>query len=147
VNADVSGRGRAYWIASALWFVVILSFSRESFASGYTEGWMSRLLTYAGMEVSASVLAALNLIVRKCAHLVEYGVFGALLYRAWNLTWLSGRAWLGASALVLVAASIDEGMQALLPWRSGQIGDVLLDFLGGTAGAWLMTRISLRPPT
>jgi VanZ family protein len=49
--------------------------------------------------------------------------------------------------LVLVAASIDEGMQALLPWRSGQIGDVLLDFLGGTAGAWLMTRISLRPPT
>lgn len=72
-----------------------------------------------------------ELMLRKLAHLIEYGVLAFLLARA-----LSGHGWapkkiagVGFLLCLLYAAS-DEFHQSFVPGRYGKVRDVVLDSLG-----------------
>lgn len=106
---------------------------------------MSQLLAAWGLDLGPLV-GWLNLIVRKCAHLVEYAVFGALVFRAAQRTWPARDAFPTAIVLVVLTAAVDESAQARLVSRTGALKDVLIDALGGGVGAWVTARGRLSAP-
>ena len=109
--------------------MVILAASNETFSAGTSGRWMERLL---GREVPPSV----NITVRKMAHVLEYGVLAALVWRADHRT-------LVILGYALAVAVTDETRQSFTMTRSGSPWDVLLDFGGALAGM-LIVRTAVR---
>lgn len=95
-------------------------------------------------------LLRLHAIIRKCAHLGEYFVFGVLIFRAlrarqhgWRFRW-------ACMAILLAAlyAASDEFHQSFVPSRGPAVSDVLLDTEGAIAAqlvTWLALRRQVRP--
>lgn len=79
--------------------------------------------------------------VRKLAHFAEYFILGGLLWLDWRL--LGRGPLLLPLGLGLAAAGADEYLQTLIPGRSGQISDVLLDF-SGVAAAVILAQLLWR---
>lgn len=70
--------------------------------------------------------------VRKAAHFLEFFLLGLLLCLDAGRLGIR-RIWLPLG-LGLLAALTDETIQRFVPGRSGELADVLLDFVGSTAG-------------
>ena len=129
-------RSLTYWLPPLLWAAVILSASTDAFSSPNTGNVLERIAVWlVGHRLAPATLDTLNFFVRKCAHVTEYGILGALLFRAvrgerpsWNLRWAIVTVLLTAGV-----ASIDEIHQTFTLLRTGTWHDVLLD----TAGAAL----------
>jgi len=138
-NPAGTGEKLARWAAAALWFAFILSLSQEPFASSHTEGWLTQFFASLGIDVGP-VAGILNLIVRKCAHFVEYAVFGGLLYRAAQRTWPGGSAGAVALLLAVLGAACDELGQTQVVGRTPAFKDVVLDSCGGAGGVWIAMR-------
>jgi VanZ family protein len=96
-------------------------------------------------NVAEGTLVALHDFLRKCAHVVEYFVFGALLFRAFRTPAL-GWQWRWALLAILAAAlyaSSDEIHQIFVPSRGASIWDALLDTGGASVAqlaAWILNR-------
>ncbi len=83
-----------------------------------------------------------DLLLRKLAHLTEYAVLAALLFRALRgsgtlslarLLWLS-------SFLAILYAVTDEFHQRFVPGRTGALTDVLIDASGALLFCWFRSR-------
>lgn len=124
-----------YWLPPILWAAVILSSSTDSFSSANTGGVLGRIAVWlTGHPLASATLDALNLVVRKCAHVAEYGILGGLMFRAvrgerpsWRMRWA-----IAAIVLATSVASIDEIHQTFTLLRTGTWHDVLLDAVGAT---------------
>ena len=106
-----------YWLPPILWALVIFSFS--------------------SMQVTGTVdVYWKDFIVKKTAHLIEYGVLAILLYRAMvNSNVDKQKAfWLSILVAGLYGVS-DEFHQSFTPGREPTTRDVLIDTLGATIGA------------
>jgi VanZ family protein len=79
-------------------------------------------------------------IVRKCAHITEFGIFALLVLRAlrqplppgngvWHWTQFAESLWLS-----LFYAATDEFHQTYVPFREGCIRDVMIDGFGAVLG-------------
>lgn len=74
-------------------------------------------------------------LVRKLAHMTEYGVLGLVSMQVcalWSRSW-SGRIWNSVS-LCLASATVDETIQLFVEGRSGQISDLWVDLSGVALG-------------
>ena len=128
-----------------MWAAFIFIASTNTFSSEHTQtvviGVLHTLLPYAG----AATLETLHELVRKSAHVGEYFVFGALLYRAIR-TPAEGWRWSWAFLALLIAAlyaSSDEMHQIIVPSRGASVWDALLDTSGATLAqmtVWLLHR-------
>jgi VanZ family protein len=83
----------------------------------------------------------------KLLHFAEYGILGALWYRAFR--WASGpRIATSAVLLAVVAGSIygitDEVHQAFVPMRETSVFDWTADTVGSLIGAWGLSWIEQR---
>lgn len=76
-----------------------------------------------------------SMLVRKCAHFLEFTALGLLL--SWHLR-LNGRQTGHALRWGLLAACIDEGIQFFVPGRAPGLADVAIDFCGAAAGMVLL---------
>ena len=112
------------------WMGVIAVLSGSLFGAEQTGAWLLPLLGRLVPWANAGVLQALHAILRKLAHVVEYGVLAALWLRALAP---APRAAGWALALSALYAGIDEVRQSLAPNRTPSALDVLFD----TAGAFL----------
>ena len=127
------------WGPVALWMTVIFSLSSDQFSEANTAAWLSAIPLIGAFGASPAHIQAGNLIVRKCAHFVEYAILSMLTFRALR----TSRPWLGARRLLTLAvvisgayASFDELHQWLgTRTRTGSPMDVLLDTMGALAGA------------
>jgi VanZ family protein len=99
-------------------------------------GWMALIFILSaqpGLRVSED--AAVDSPLRAAAHVVAYGVLGALLFRA-----LSGTlgSTIRAAVVAFVVAALygvsDEIHQAFVPDRTGRLDDVALDVVGAVIG-------------
>jgi VanZ family protein len=121
---------------------MILLASSDLFSSSHTGAFLETLLTsLLGHPLLPETFDTLNFIVRKSAHLTEYGILGALLFRAIR-SGRTGWEWRWAAAAVLFAASVamvDEWHQTFVPSRTGTAKDVLLDATGAAVAqvAWV----------
>jgi VanZ family protein len=117
------------WLAVVLWAAAILLASSDLFSADHSGGVLAALL---GRFLSPAVFATVHFALRKCVHLVAYGILGALAFRAWRGDRPGWKArWaLYALAIVLVVASVDEWHQSTIPSRTGTPVDVGIDLMG-----------------
>ncbi len=120
-----------YWLALA-WTALVLYASSDAFSAQNTGSILEAIVTFLFGRVERRTFDTLHFLARKSAHFIEYGILGLLWFRAWRgvrqgFTWKW--AWLGMAA-VLATAVTDEVHQSVVPSRTGDVRDVLLDFSG-----------------
>jgi VanZ family protein len=95
--------------------------------------WAWAIFYFSSLPDLNSGLGILDLILRKAAHIIEYGVLTALIIRAVGRTWRQWpwrriALWSGGGA-ILYAVS-DEIHQSFVPRRGPSATDVLIDSVG-----------------
>jgi VanZ family protein len=95
--------------------------------------WAAVIFMLSSIPSLDSGLGTWDTVLRKLAHLAEYAVLGALLYRAL-------RREPAAIALGSLYAVTDEVHQAFVSGRQGSPLDWLIDTVGVVAGARLLSR-------
>ncbi len=113
---------------------VILLFSTSLLSAERTKAAFCAVLHWLSPDATQEHLDKINFVLRKLAHLTEYGCLAALT--AWTtlvVLPLAARRWWFLIALVTVAAvaSLDEFHQSFVPGRTGAVTDVLIDIIGG----------------
>ena len=81
------------------------------------------------------ILAFISLGIERPAervHFVEYGILGFLVAKAFEL-----RSFLASVTFVFFVGVVDEVIQWVLPNRTGDLRDVLMNTVGGVIGVWL----------
>lgn len=113
------------WLCVCLWMAVIFAFSNQAHSG----------------EITGQYLGPSNILVRKCAHMFEYGVLFLLARRAFGMTELpfNGRSGIWPLLLAVLYAASDEFHQSFVPGRSATPFDVAVDSCGA-AIAWLAVR-------
>lgn len=138
-----------YRLPLVLWLalMVFLSGSEGSFAVSLKI--VKAVLLFLFPHVTPKTIALVHLISRKLAHIMEYGVFTVLLFRAFWAGQSDGRRrqWLfWAGLLALLMASLDETVQSFIPSRTGSPWHVAVDGLGILLGLWVIRWLS-KPAT
>jgi VanZ family protein len=138
------------WIATTTWAGLIFYLSTQKFGSSFSEGLLKEALGSVHWHVSAYTFEILHLLIRKLAHLTEYGILGLLLYSSlgWEpqISWNFRRMVL---TLVIVAAYslTDEFHQLFVPGRGASLVDCGIDIAGGGVGMlFLFTQTHLPTP-
>jgi VanZ family protein len=129
-----------------VWAALISLASTDTFSAAHTSRIILPLLHLLLPQASSPTLEWLHFLIRKCAHFVEYFVFGLLLLRAvrgerhgWMLRW-------AVLALVIAAgySALDEFHQSFVPSRTASPWDSLLDTFGAAAAQVVMWAIARR---
>lgn len=121
------------WVPPLLWAGVILSASFDFFSAAHTAPWLADLLRLLGRPASGPGFEELHWIIRKGAHLSEYAILSALLFRAlrgeetlpWKAIWA-----VVSIAVCLAVGGLDEWHQSFVPSRGSSPWDVLIDGTG-----------------
>lgn len=131
-----------------IWMVVIFLLSAQTGedSSGLSERLLTFLCGLFRYSPSAGARNLLGLIVRKTAHLTEFGVL-ALLWLGVFLSGYGRKGWtypaaFGASSLY---AATDELHQLFVSERAGQATDWMIDSAGALVflfAGWLVIRLS-----
>jgi len=97
--------------------------------------WAAVIFALSSVPHLSSGLGVWDTVLRKCAHVTEYAIFGALLYRA------LGREALALSVGIAYAAT-DELHQHFVRGRHASPVDVAIDSIGLALGmlVWLRVR-------
>jgi len=138
-----------YWIPVAAWMSLIFLASGDLMSAEHTSRFIGPFLRWLIPDVLPATIAAVQFFVRKCAHVTEYAILAALLYRAFRQ---SGklRRFAGVISFFIagVYASLDEFHQSFIPSRTGAIQDVMIDCVGAFFGLLLCSLGSsfLKPP-
>lgn len=145
-----------YWLPVLVWMGVIFLMSTSLGAGDNTSRILGPLLKFFLPDVSAETIAALRIVVRKFAHVVEYAILASLVWRALAKParsvpiWVNGFAWKTILVCALYAAS-DEFHQTFVESRVGTPGDVMIDMIGTISAlaviwAWQQRRIHTAKP-
>jgi VanZ family protein len=117
-----------YWLPIFLWAVIIFLFS--SFPTGQA--------TYIDWQ---------DFIIKKTAHIVEYGVFTLLIYRSLRkITKKEKNAALYAIFISLLYGLTDEYHQSFTPGRGPKLRDVGFDTIGSILAIYLAWNILPKAP-
>lgn len=125
------------------WMGFISFASSGSFAAGNTSRIIGPLVLWLFPNTSPETLLVVHMVTRKLAHFTEYALLGLLAARAFRGSPRPGlqKRWLlGAAALVVVYALLDEYHQTFVPSRTGTVYDSLLDMAGGLTALVIVKR-------
>ena len=120
------------------------------FLWGPVMAWASLIFYLSSIPHLKTNLGIWDLILRKCAHVIEYGVLAGLLLRALDRSTRYSSRHLGVLAWVIcvVYAGTDEFHQTFIPGRVGCLSDVCIDSIGVTAAClawvWYSQRSTIR---
>jgi VanZ family protein len=127
----------AWWLATAIWAVVIFNLSGGSYSSASSQRLISQMLDWLSISIPSQTIGLMNAILRKCAHLTEYAVLAGFLYHSnkavGESSW-SGKASLWAVILSGSYSLTDEFHQMFVPGRHASILDCLIDTTGACLG-------------
>src|SRR5262249_8456194 len=135
-----------YQLPAILWTGVVLSASSAAFSSEETGRFLEVILGALFAKLPRELLIVVHLLIRKLAHLTEYGILAWLFYRArgdtqgvWNFHWARV-----VTAGVLIIATIDELHQHFVPSRVGSPIDVMIDLTGAVIALLIWRRRAAR---
>ena len=112
--------------------------STDLMSGEHTSRFLVPFLRWLNPDISPAALAQVNFLVRKAAHVTEYAILAALLFRGWgSLVRFLGWRSLAALATAGVFAAGDEFHQSFVSSRTASLGDVLLDCAGACCGVLL----------
>ena len=139
------------WIPALLWYRLIWNFSAQpaSISGDLSDRLLWRLLALLSPAFSAGDVSVQNAAVellsffeRKAAHMFLYFTLILLLWMALvPLLRSKGRQVFVAAVLCTALAALDEYHQTMVPGRSGQVRDVLIDLSGAALALLLVTLI------
>lgn len=139
-----------YWGPVVAWAAVISLLSTQTLHAGFTYRMIRAVLEFFQPDVSRATIAFVHTIVRKAAHVTEYFIFALFVWRALRADALALWRWrwtLGALALSLAFAGLDEWHQLFERGRTGSVLDVGFDTAGAVlAQLWLWWRARPSPP-
>ena len=128
------------WILIFVWMITIFMFSAQNgdVSSELSQGFLRTfILRFTPDNISEDIVNMMEYIIRKCAHMTEYSVFGILVFYQIKLYRLFEKEWnriVMAVICVMIYASTDEIHQLFVGGRSGRFTDVLIDTAGGFIG-------------
>jgi VanZ family protein len=115
---------------------LILVLASDAGSGQHTRSVLGPLLAALLPWATALQVDAVHFLIRKTAHAAVYAVLALLWYRAFRTSGRSRPAAAGlAFAVALAWAGLDEARQALVPSRTGAVGDVLIDGTGAGLAA------------
>ncbi len=122
-----------WWVTTIAWGVTIYQLSTETFSGVFSRWLLSEILTLLSVEVSPATFHLLHILLRKLAHLTEYGIYALLLYGSLgggrDFSWRGRRAgW--CIGIAAVYSLTDELHQLFVPGRGGSLADSALDTSG-----------------
>ena len=109
----------------------------------HTSRFLIPFLRWLNPSISSETLLQMHFYARKAAHVSEYAVLAALLYRALVNTILQSRALLSAALVLLVCsfyAMTDEFHQSFVLSRTASVRDVAIDSVGALFGLLVICR-------
>jgi len=126
---------------------LIFSASTGAMSSGHTSRIIGPIVRWFIPDISEVALGKVVFAVRKTAHVTEYAILAALVWRALRIPkaevqhsddaktrpWRWSQAMLALGVAALYAAS-DEIHQYFVPTREARFGDVMLDSTGAALG-------------
>ena len=133
---------KVWWLAAAIWAVVIFDLSRAPYSSASSSRSISIVLRWLSISISPQNLALLNSLLRESAHLAEYAILAMLLYN--SLKPVGDAAWSRNAAFWSLLASgsyslTDEFHQLFIPGRHASIFDCLTDMTGALLGLLVLS--------
>jgi VanZ family protein len=129
-----------YWFPVLIWMAVIFSASADSQSFQHSSRIIEPLLRWLFPDISAHTVGVVVGFARKCAHLTEYAILGALFWRILRKPQRNDpRPWSwreGGWSILFVAwyAGTDEFHQLFVRNRGASIRDVGIDTIGGILG-------------
>ncbi|MCL5023119.1 MAG: VanZ family protein [Nitrospirae bacterium] len=122
-----------HWLPVFLWMGFIFWMSTETFSARNTSLLIGSLLFFLAPSLSPAEVAAVQGVIRKSGHLIEYAILAMLLFRAFRGG--SGERtvrWSLCSLFVVALyAAGDEFHQSFTAARTASLRDVGIDTLGG----------------
>ncbi|MFC1625220.1 VanZ family protein [Patescibacteria group bacterium] len=110
----------SFWLPPVLWASLIFYLSSRSLPPTSEIYWK-------------------DFIVKKSAHIIEFGIFSTLLYRAFRSSGLNKKnSGIFALALAIIYASTDEYHQSMIPGREPRVRDVVFDTIGASLAIYLI---------
>ena len=107
--------------------VFIFAGSTDLLSTEHTSRFIGPFLRWFSPDVSDTTIASVQLVVRKCAHLTEYAILAALLFRALRMFGV-------ALFVAAVYAALDEFHQSFVASRTASPWDVAVDCVGAVVG-------------
>ena len=119
-----------------VWTAVVLIASTAPFSAEHTGTILAFVISNIFGSIDPSRFALIHFLVRKSAHLTEYGILALFFFRAWRgdhffnwrFAW-ARQAW----AMCIAVAATDEFHQSFVGSRGSSLWDVALDAAGGAA--------------
>jgi VanZ family protein len=131
-----------YWLPVLAWMIFIFVGSTDLLSAEHTSRFIGPFLRWLTPDISDATIASVQLVVRKCAHLTEYAILAALLFRAFRQRQSRvGRALLISVLIAAAYAALDEFHQSYVASRTGSPWDVLIDCAGACAGVLIYWRV------
>ena len=134
-----------YWLPALTWTCVVLYASSDTFSAQNTGSILETVTTFLFGRISPETFDTVHFLIRKSAHVTEYGILGLLWFRAWRgarpgFQWKWSLAGIG---MALATAITDEVHQSFVPSRGSSAWDVMLDVTGAALVQivlWLLIR-------
>lgn len=129
-------------ILTLLWVAVIFAFSLQpgEVSEDISGSFLRKVLEWFAPGVFEKLetmpqeqLDMWHMILRKCAHSLEFAMLGVLSSLTLLQMKVSRRVLIGI-AFCLVVAAMDETLQLFVDGRAGQVVDVMIDGTGALAG-------------
>jgi VanZ family protein len=125
------------WALVILWMILIFSFSTQPFSSEKSTPFLAAVLADLLPHGLARHMETIVYLIRKLSHWSEYFILGILLMRAVKAQiprQPSLRRMLWSILLATFYAVTDEYHQTLVPGRSANLLDVVIDSFGALCG-------------
>ena len=127
---------------------VIFLGSTDMLSAAHTSRFLVPFLRWLDPQISLPALNAIQFGIRKLAHLTEYAILAALLWRALR----GGTRWQAKMSILLfltwiacaIFAASDEFHQSFVPSRTSSPIDVMIDVTGALIGLAICLAFSMR---
>jgi len=137
-----------YWLPLLIWLGVIFVGSTNVMSAEQTSRYIGPFLLWLKPGMSPKAIWTILVVVRKCAHVIEYAVLAFLLWRALrSVPTLRTRTFIVFGAVLLgcaLVAASDEFHQTFVKSRTPSVRDVLLDVGGAFLGLMICATFARR---
>jgi len=129
------------WAMTVAWAGTITLLSTGSYGASVTAWLLKGLLSLVHIQLADPTFEIVHFLIRKLAHLTEYGMFGLFLYH--SFTFRQPQSWNTRSAVCAVITAglfslTDEYHQSFVPGRTASLKDCGIDTFGALLGMVLL---------
>ena len=137
-----------YWLPVLIWLGLIVIGSTDLMSAEHTSRIIGPVLRSFNPDISAETIAQIQFVVRKTAHVMEYAILAALLWRALRagVRWQTrmSRLFIAVWFVCAVFAASDEFHQSFVPSRTASPIDVMIDIFGALIGLVICVFVASR---